>query len=145
MCIRDSIRTAINNKAEHSTLQDLSSTLKTISDIIYGVNPLNSITGFLSAGSNNTYSKSYIDSNYYTRSVIDSTYATLNYVRSNFPQKFVITHTANDPGFYKFLYITVPSDSLSTGYTLRMDISIVKDKTQLYGCLLYTSPSPRDS
>ena len=101
------IRSAINNKPDNSTFQSLTKTVNGISDILNGISPINEITGLI-AGTNYGYSKNYIDSNYYTRSIIDSTYATLNYVRSNFPQKFVIKHTANDPGFYKFLYITVP-------------------------------------
>ena len=62
------IRSAINNKPDNSTFQNLSNTVKSISDIVNGLSPVNAITGLL-AGTNYSYSKGYIDSNYYLRAV----------------------------------------------------------------------------
>ena len=79
--------------------------------------------------------------NYYTSAVTDTMFKTTvtpDYLGNYFVQKFLVMHPAGSSSFYHCLSIEILAISLSDGGTLRMDLSMVKDKEGLYGETLHT-------
>ena len=123
------IQAAINKKANQSDMNI--SGISGLTDVLAGLTPFSFLNSYVK--NTDAYSRSYIDSNYYTRGNCDAKFATLDFVGGNFSQKFVVTHTPAQSTFYHFVSITIPTTKLSDGHTLRMDLSMVKDKKALYG------------